>query len=208
MKRCRGSRSHAEENCLQYAESEGGYGKDTGDAGSPAGGSGSSLKRRGRLRHGAAHDADRAQHQAMPCQETSGGGQMLPARARWRAVADKQQQDRAVAGQHRDVADRAASQPGGLGGWAVGGGLFWKEDQWDHGWRLGRCQSCAASSSPHAQAFEANRERGRGGGGRMGSHAETVRKRWRAAGEGAGGGCGAVRCLPACLLACLLAAGH
>lgn len=120
MKRCRGSRSHAEENCLQYAESEGGYGKDTGDAGSPAGGSGSSLKRRGRLRHGAAHDADRAQHQAMPCQETSGGGQMLPARARWRAVADKQQQDRAVAGQHRDVADRAASQPGGLGG--VGSG--------------------------------------------------------------------------------------
>lgn len=98
--------------------------------------------------------------------------------------------------------------PGDWGGWAVGGGLFWKEDQWDHGWRLGRCQSCAASSSPHAQAFEANRERGRGGGGRMGSHAETVRKRWRAAGEGAGGGCGAVRCLPACLLACLLAAGH
>lgn len=39
-----------------------------------------------------------------------------------------------------------------------------------------RC--CVAASSPHAQAFES--QQSRRGAVRMGSHAETVRKRWRA----------------------------
>ena len=143
-------------DCLPYDESAGGYGKDTGDAGSPTGGS--SRRRRGRLRHGAAHDADGAPPAAGACCWRCGCWCWC-----WRTAPGQ------VAGQHSNGAHRQASQhtgrqarrdvagrrvsprvpPRGRGGREGGGS--------GRGSRLGRCPSCAAS--PHAQAFEANSER-------------------------------------------------